>query len=235
MANSYFQFQQFTVWHDKCAMKVGTDGVLLGAWASLVHTQSILDVGCGSGLISLMLAQRSKGQIKAIDIDQGAYNQTLFNINHSPFKEQIKAFHLSLQAFAEKSKERYDLIISNPPFFTHGIKSPDNQRSMARHSDTLFLNELFASTKHLLHDTGRLALILPYERLSDVQNECLKNRWSCFRYALVYTKIGKNPKRLLIELTPENLPWPSPESIVLTDANNQRTPTYHELIKDFFL
>ena len=235
MANSYFQFQQFTVWHDKCAMKVGTDGVLLGAWASLVHTQSILDVGCGSGLIALMLAQRSKGHIEAIDIDEGAYNQTLININLSPFKEQIKVFHLSLQAFAEKSKEHYDLIVSNPPFFTHGIKSPNNQRSTARHSDTLFLNQLFATAKDLLKDKGRLALILPYERLSDVQNECINNRWSCFRYALVYTKTGKNPKRLLIELTPESLPWPSPESIILTDANNQRTLTYKELIKDFFL
>ena len=165
MANPYFQFKQFTVWHDKCAMKVGTDGVLLGAWTSVENTRSILDVGCGTGLISLMLAQRCQAIIDALDIDPAACMQARENADRSPFGQRLQVIH---RPFADCVTEfagirQYDCIVSNPPYFINSLKCPDKQRNQARHTDTLSLDELISGSKQLLSPGGRLCLILPFD------------------------------------------------------------------------
>jgi len=143
MANPYFRFKQFTVFHDKCAMKVGTDGVLLGAWTDLKDTQKILDVGTGTGLIALMLAQRNPAAlIDAIDIDPLALEQAEANSRNSPFSDRIAVKESSFQAFARLTGKQFDLIVSNPPYFSDSLMPPDRQRAQTRHSVTLTLDDL---------------------------------------------------------------------------------------------
>ena len=124
MSNPYFRFKQFTVFHDKCAMKVGADGVTLGAWADITNAKKMLDIGCGSGLIALMVAQRSNAEITAIDIDNQSVIQSTINVENSPWKERIIIRQISLQDFAECTSEKFDVIISNPPFFRNSLKNP---------------------------------------------------------------------------------------------------------------
>ena len=142
MSNPFFQFKQFTIRHDKCAMKVGTDGVLLGAWAGTESCSRILDVGTGTGLIALMLAQRSKAVVDAIDIDADACLQAQENAESSLFAGRINVFHSDLADFAQASTHLYGLIVSNPPYFVDSLKCPNLQRNTARHTDTLTLEDL---------------------------------------------------------------------------------------------
>ena len=157
MSNPFFQFKQFTIRHDKCAMKVGTDGVLLGAWAGTESCSRILDVGTGTGLIALMLAQRSKAVVDAIDIDADACLQAQENAESSLFAGRINVFHSDLVDFAQASTHLYDLIVSNPPYFVDSLKCPNLQRNTARHTDTLTLEDLLQYSRKLLAPQGRIA------------------------------------------------------------------------------
>ncbi len=164
MSNPFFQFKQFTIRHDKCAMKVGTDGVPLGAWAGIESCNRILDIGTGTGLTAMMLAQRSKAVIDAIDIDAEACLQAQENAESSPFAERIKIQHSALSDFAQTDTGLYDLIVSNPPYFVDSLKCPDQKRNTARHTDTLTLEDLLQDSRKLLAPQGRIALILPYDQ-----------------------------------------------------------------------
>ena len=161
MPNPYFRFKKFTVYHDRCAMKGGTDGVLLGAWVNVLG-ENVLDVGTGTGLISLMMAQRNdKVVIDAIDIDGDAVSQAKDNIYNSPFGNRIKCWNASLQEFSSKVEKRYDVIVSNPPFFVQSLKSPNKERSLARHTDSLPIEDLIGLSASLLSQTGRISFIYP--------------------------------------------------------------------------
>ena len=155
MSNPFFQFKQFTIRHDKCAMKVGTDGVLLGAWAGTESCNRILDIGTGTGLIALMLAQRSKAAIDAIDIEADACLQAQENAESSLFAGRINVFHSDLVDFAQASTHLYGLIVSNPPYFVDSLKCPNLQRNTARHTDTLTLEDLLQYSRKLLAPQGR--------------------------------------------------------------------------------
>ena len=136
MPNPFFRFKQFTVYHDRCAMKVGTDGVLLGAWTNLSQSRRILDIGTGTGLIALMMAQRvPEVPITAIDIDAEAVNQANENFSASPWNNRLEAVLQDVCTYTEKNS--FDTIVSNPPYFINSLKCPDNQRTTARHTDTL--------------------------------------------------------------------------------------------------
>lgn len=236
MSNPFFQFKQFTIRHDKCAMKVGTDGVLLGAWAGIESCNRILDIGTGTGLIAMMLAQRSKAVIDAIDIDAEACLQAQENAESSPFAERIKIRHSALSDFAQTDTGLYDLIVSNPPYFVDSLKCPDQKRNTARHTDTLTLEDLLQDSRKLLAPQGRIALILPYdlkERLADcirTQNLFLSKETS------VIPVPGAEPKRLLAELTAEPPVFPTFFSqLTIEIARHQYTDEYVSLTKDFYL
>ena len=236
MSNPFFQFKQFTIRHDKCAMKVGTDGVLLGAWAGIESCNRILDIGTGTGLIAMMLAQRSKAVIDAIDIDAEACLQAQENAESSPFAERIKNRHSALSDFAQTDTGLYDLIVSNPPYFVDSLKCPDQKRNTARHTDTLTLEDLLQDSRKLLAPQGRIALILPYdlkERLADcirTQNLFLSKETS------VIPVPGAEPKRLLAELTAEPPVFPTFSSqLTIEIARHQYTDEYVSLTKDFYL
>ena len=236
MANPYFQFKKFTVRHDKCAIKVGTDAVLLGAWTDATSCKSILDVGTGTGIIALMLAQRSTACIEAIDIDKEACMQAEENVIASPFAERIKVIHASYSKFAGlATQKKYDLIVSNPPYFIHSLKCPDNKRSIARHTDSLPLSELIEYSRSLLSSSGRIALVLPYEQLKDIKIIAHKNSLFVCRQTDVIPVPGAQPKRLLIELSATDTDIKKRNTLIIEEARHQYTPEYIALAKDFYL
>ena len=163
-----FQFKRFKIEQDLCAMKVGTDGVLLGAWAR--GGGRMLDVGCGTGVIALMLAQRyPQGRVTALDIDKGAVRQTEQNVAQSPFADRIEVIQGAVQTF--ESKDCYDAIVSNPPFFVDSLNAPDPQRNIARHAETLTYSQLMQAAWRLLKDDGELSVVVPFDYRRRMEDE----------------------------------------------------------------
>lgn len=237
MANSYFQFQQFRIEQSGCAMKVGTDGVLLGAWANVDDDCNILDIGTGSGLIALMVAQRnSSAKITGIDIDEGAVRQATENVEESKWKERIDIRLASLQEFSANNTEQFSHIISNPPFFQNSLKAPDKARSTARHTDTLSFSELVECVSKLLVEDGRFSVILPYESKEEIIKLGENNSLNISRITTVFPKADALPKRVLIEMKKAGKCECANDCITLeTETRNVLTPEFKELTKDYYL
>jgi len=235
MPTPWFQFKQFTVWHDQCAMKVGTDGVLLGAWATPIASPvNILDIGTGSGLVALMLAQRFPfAHITAIDIDEGAFRQADFNFKASPWSDRLQAVHSPMQDF--RPNGHFDLIVSNPPFFSNSLKAPDKARNTARHNDTLELETLLSTAQKLVTKTGSIVLILP---VTD-QDKCVKlaERYHLFCTAstVVFPKPGASARRVLLAFSPVCAPEKTSELTLETAERGIYTPEFAALVRDFYL
>lgn len=236
MSNPYFRFKQFTIRHDRCAMKVGTDGTLLGAWVETTKQRRILDIGTGTGLIALMLAQRCpEARIDGIDIDAEACLQALENVRQSPFGTRIRIVHSSFQAFASTVTNPYDLIVSNPPFFKDSLKCPEEKRRLARHDDSLPLNELLDTARSLLTHNGRLALILPFVQHEELLRRAEQANLHIIRRTDVIPLEGTSPKRLLVELSPLRLSDTTKDELILENRTHQRTKAYQKLTEDFYL
>ncbi len=161
MANNYFAFKKFTIFQDKSAFKVGTDGVLLGACADINGVNNVLDIGSGTGLISIMIAQRCNAEIKAIEPDEDSYIQTCENVSRCAWKDRIKVEFTNLQNF-NPEHAMFDLIVTNPPYFYDSLKNPDPRKSAARHNDSLTSKEIITCALKLLRENGRLQIIMPY-------------------------------------------------------------------------
>jgi len=236
MSNPYFNFKQFTIRQDKCAMKVGTDGVLLGAWTDVAHTDNVLDVGTGTGLIALMIAQRRRHAIiNAIDIDQDACVQASENVAHSVFKNRIQVIRQSF--FDYSSEKKYDLIISNPPYFKNALTGPDKKRNTARHSDSLPLLQFIRHAIPLLSENGRIALILPVIISDELDFIMATHRLNERHRTNVITIEGDQPKRFLIEMS-KKIPQEQDnraKTLILETKDHQRTPQYQTLMNDFYL
>lgn len=233
VANNYFRFKQFTVFHDRCAMKVGTDGVLLGAWASADHCKRILDVGTGSGLIALQLAQRcSAAHITAVEIDAQAAAQATENTNASPWSERLEVLHTDFLQY--QPEETFDLIVSNPPYFQDALKCPDAQRNTARHTDTLSFEAFFRQSVKMLSADGRIALIIPTEAEESLLNAATLSSLFPHRRLAVFTKPGKPCRRLLIEFGLREQTCRQ-EELCIEHEHHHYTPEYISLTKDFYL
>ncbi len=227
-----FTFRQFHIEQDKCAMKVGTDGVLLGSWAK--GGKRILDIGTGTGLIALMMAQRfPDANIDAIEIDENAVIQATENVLRSPFAKQIAVKHCSLQTYSE-TKEKYDSIICNPPYFVDSLKNNDNNRTVARHTDTLPFNELIKCAYQLLTPNGHFSLVLPVESYRILEPEAILNGFSVIKKVLVKTTPSKQPKRILVELGKVPDEYFSTTEYLQDSAGN-KSEWYKEITKDFYL
>ncbi|OAV75794.1 tRNA1(Val) (adenine(37)-N6)-methyltransferase [Bacteroidales bacterium Barb7] len=240
MPNPYFRFKQFTVWHDKCAMKVGTDGVLLGAWVNVQGCAALLDVGTGTGLIALMLAQRTSASaridIDAIDIDGDACLQARENIAASPFAAAVRVHHSALKAYSRQAAAgSYDLIVSNPPYFARSLKSPEQKRSLARHNDSLPLTELIRDAKALLSDTGRIALILSADQEAALAQAADTHQLHIVRQTTVIPLAGGKAKRLLVELSPATCPACQTDTLVLEEQHHRLTAEYRALTEAYYL
>jgi len=235
MSNPYFSFKQFTVFHDKCAMKVGIDGVLLGAWTPIENSKRILDVGTGTGLIALMLAQRTNADIVGIDIDYQAVFQATENIKNSPWPNRMKVIESSLQEYSKSTSDRFDLIVSNPPYFVNSTKTPYEKRTTARHTDLLTHEELIENTMKLLNPAGRICIILPVNEglqcIDFAESKCL----FCTKQVTVFPKSSAHAKRLLLEFSLIKSTRIETELVIETDVRHQYSPEFTDLAKDYYL
>lgn len=229
-----FRFKQFTICDDTTAMKVGTDGVLLGAWADVAGDRSILDVGTGSGIIAIMAAQRNAtAHITALDIDADAVAQAQTNILATAWSNRIACKHIDIKAFASDGK--FDHIISNPPYFVENTHSPNPQRNAARSAESLPFKELVASAERLLNIGGKLSVVLPTESASLFRYEAFERLWLS-RLCSVVTIEGDAPKRTLMEFVyTDKLLMPRCEELVLQQRDGLYSPKYRELTKDFYI
>ena len=245
MSSEGFRFKQFFVKHDKCAMKVGTDGVLLGAWAEL-HGERILDIGTGTGvvalmaaqLIALMLAQRcTEAQIEAIDIDADAVAQARENFAASPWAERLHAVQCALQEWQTANGKLYDCIVSNPPYFENSLKNPDAARCAARHTDTLPFSELIAVSAKLLAPEGTLAVIVPAEAEQELQALARQHGLQCTQRCYVHPKPERPAKRVLIawQQAIREIREIRTEHLTLEDEQVGRSIDYQHLTRDFYL
>lgn len=235
MPNDWFKFKQFTIWQDQCAMKVGTDGVLLGAWVNTGSCQRILDVGTGTGLIALMLAQRSNAIIDAVEIDAKASMQASDNFNASKWSNRLKVYNLPFQKYSGSDDNKYDLIVSNPPYFSNSLKAPDQKRSIARHDDTLTLADLLTYSCPLLGDSGRLGVIVPAEIFLRFKEEAKSKELYPLRLTFVRPTPSSLPKRILCEFSKQKLKERSDELVIEERGRHHYSMNYVKLTKDFYL
>lgn len=232
MSPHLFRFKQFAIRQEKSAMKIGTDGVLLGAWAESRSPKKILDIGTGTGLILLMLAQRfPEAELTGIEIDENAFEETDFNISESKFANRCRVYHSSIQEF--DSNEKFDLIVSNPPFFenTNPAKSA---RNLARQQSELSFEELLFHTKNLLGSGGKAAFIIPFNAENEFLNLSRKN--SLYPEQITHVRGNENSpvKRSLILLS-ENEFKTVRNELIIEISRNIYTPEYIELTRDFYL
>lgn len=217
-------------------MKVGMDGVLLGAWTYVAMAGRILDIGTGTGLIALMMAQKNPlAQIDAIEVDPEAFQEACLNIQQSKWGEQIHPELCSFQEFAKCSPQKYNLIVSNPPFFTNGVKAPVETRAQARHSDSLPLDVLISGAAGLLQENGRIAMVLPVESLQEITRLADLNKLYISRLCRVKPNPAKPEFRILIELINSECEIQESGLMIEFEKHHDYTAEYKELTKDFYL
>lgn len=233
MSDGAFQFKYFKVYDDKCAMKVGTDGVLLGAWTDTKQAKRILDVGTGSGLIAFMMAQKSDAVIDAIDINKDAVIQAKENLAGTDWIHRIHIYKKALQNFIKESNT-YDLIVSNPPFYIDSSAPKNHARTLARHSDTsLSHDDLLLNVSQLLNKDGRFCLILPAKEGIDLLKLAPTYNLHCSKKTAVKTKQNKDTKRLLMEFRKEFTDTVVDELILQTE-DEKFSEAYIELTKEYY-
>ena len=230
MANDYFQFRRFTVHQQRCAMKVGTDGTLLGAWAC--GGESMLDIGTGTGLVALMMAQRfPASRVLGIDIAPEAVEQARENAAASPFAERISIVEADAKTF---DGSLFDAIVCNPPYFVDSLECPDGQRTLARHASALTYRDLMAAARRLLTDNGELSLIIPFDCKQRLEQEAALAGFFKVRECAVKTTPRKLPRRYLLAFRKHSHDVEVSEGVIEMQPGI-RSPWYQELTKDFYL
>lgn len=231
--NNYFRFKQFTIIQEKSAMKVGVDSVMLGAWANVEGANNILDIGSGTGLLSLMMAQRTNAFITAVEINRKAYEESLENFGNSPWNNRITCHLCSFQEFSTNTVTRFDHIISNPPYFVNSSQPEDHHRKQARHNDELPFNELIAGVVRLLSYNGRFSLIFPMDNVSGIIEEAKLYGLNLTRRTLVRHNPQKPFHRVLLEFS-GNFDRLT-ESELNIEEGTDFSPEYKYLTRDFYL
>ncbi|EMA3642100.1 tRNA1(Val) (adenine(37)-N6)-methyltransferase [Providencia stuartii] len=231
-----FTFKQFFVGHDRCAMKVGTDGVLLGAWAPVQQAKKALDIGSGSGLIALMLAQRNQQMtVDAVELDKAAAQQAQENFAESKWGERLQIFEQDITQFSVSRQKAYDLIVSNPPYFEPSVSCSSEQREQARYTATLTHQALLDSAMDCLTTDGLFCLVLPYDVGEKVELMAHRNGWFTAYRVNIRDKATTPFHRMLLGLKRE-LVEPEISTLVLKEAdNNIYTEDFQRLIRDFYL
>ncbi len=234
---SKFQFKQFSIQQDRCAMKVGTDGVLLGAWCPIDnHPYSVLDIGAGTGILSLMLAQRSNAeQIDAIEIDENAYEQCVENFESSPWGDRLFCFHAGLDEFVDEPEEQYDIIISNPPFYSEDYKTENEQRDWARFQDAMPFEDLVEAADLLLSENGIFAVIIPHKEEERFISLCADVDLFPVKVTRVKGTHTTPIIRSLLAFKRYELSVLTADELIIETARHQYTEAYIALTKDFYL
>ena len=229
-----FHFKHFSLCHDRSTMKVGTDAVMLGAWVEVKPSDWVLDIGTGCGVLALMLAQKGVARVHGVDLDEASVYEAANNFEASRWRERLLAFHADIRRFQLGCK--YDLVISNPPFFTHSYKCDEDRKNQARHTDTsLTFSDLVISAKHLMKPEGRFALVLPEKESRDFLPIAAQHNLYPYKIQEIIPVEGKKPNRLNMELrygVPEKVVT---TSLVMRNEDNSFTSAYHEFLNDFYL
>jgi tRNA1Val (adenine37-N6)-methyltransferase len=234
---SVFQFKQFSVNQDQTAMKIGTDGVLLGAWTPIENNpKSVLDIGTGTGIIALMLAQRSDAeQIDALEIDESAYEQAVENFENSPWGDRLFCFHAGLDEFVDDPEDEYDLIVSNPPFYSEEYRSENEQRDLARFQGAMPFEELVEAADLLLTENGIFSVIIPFNEEDRFIELCAEVEL----YPIKVTRVkgAQNTKivRSLLAFKRYELSVLTSDELVIEISRHEYTPEYISITKDFYL
>jgi tRNA1Val (adenine37-N6)-methyltransferase len=236
MSNPYFQFKQFTVFHDRCAMKVTTDACLFGAWCaeeiSKTNSTQLLDIGAGTGLLSLMIAQKNSLKIDAIEIDKEAAQQASENMALSPWKEQINVVNEDIAAF--HAGKKYDCIVSNPPFYENELTSKQDRKNLAHHSSQLPFAQLLKLTKDLLAGEGVFYLLLPFKRIKEAEELIGQRQFFIHKKVVVHPSVSHPPFRVMFMCSLKNKET-SASQIFIRDENQHYTPAFVALLKDYYL
>ena len=232
-----FKFKQFTLNQDRCAMKIGTDAVLLGAWCPIDNTpKSILDIGAGTGVLALMLAQRTNAdQIDALEIDEEAYEQCVENFEGSPWADKLFCYHAGLDEFVDEPEDEYDLIISNPPFYSEDFKTADEQRDLARFQDAMPFEDLIEAADLLLSENGTFAVVIPYKEEERFIDLCAEYEL----YPVKATRVKGSHKtpiiRSLLAFKRFELSVLTADELVVEINRHEYTDDYINLTQDFYL
>ena len=216
-------------------MKVGTDGVLLGSWVNIENAACILDIGTGSGIIAMMMAQRSKGLIEAVELDKGSFENAKFNFENCPWSERLKVYNLPFSDFITNTKSKYDLVVCNPPYYNDCLKSPSEKVNVSRHTTSLTHNELIAGTKELLKSSGKLNVILPTSEFQAFFDLAAIHQLYCTRKCIIFPRPDKPHHRVLAEFglqRPVNI---ESSEITIRDRDEKYHPDYINLTKDFYI
>lgn len=235
LPNPYFQFKQFTVFHDRCSMKVTTDSCLFGAWVAhavngLAAGKNILDIGSGSGLLSLMIAQQTKAGIDGIEIQANDYNQSLENIAEAPFGKRIAIYHSDALQFSYD--KTYDAIVSNPPFYESDLKGASGGKNIAHHDEGLKLNDLFLLIKKTLAPDGHFYLLLPAKRSGDFKRLCAENGFYINELAWIHPSEAHQPFRIMISASFRTLP--PKEHHLYIKQKNEYSPSFRKLLAGYY-
>ena len=233
--NNYFQFKHFLIIQEKVAMKVGTDGVLLGAWVNVQHEKKIVDIGTGTGLIALMMAQRTSAQIIGIEIEKNAAEEATHNFARSNWKNRLSVQNISFQEFAKKNNEKFDLIISNPPFFINDQKSKHTNMAIAKHNDLLPLPDLILGCKKLISEEGKIAVILPIVAAKKIIELACETGLFLTRLTEIFPTPQKESNRYLMEFSTKKQTLPKNTLTIFEELNGKFSKSYKELTKEFYL
>ena len=232
-----FRFKKFSLEQQECTMKIGTDGILLGAWVSIEGAKSILDVGTGTGLIAIMCAQRNdKANIHGVEIDEASYNLASQNASNAPWADRISMYHNSVQEFVGSHAQKFDLIISNPPFFSGGTFSDKERRTSMRHTVKLSHGDLLRSVNNLLTLEGKFAVILPYIEGLRFVELAEQSKLYAERITKVFPRSDKRVERLLIEFVRTKPTGIKENTLIIRNENNEDvSQDFKALTKDFYL
>lgn len=232
-SNCGFQFKQFFIAHDQCAMKVGTDSILLGAWTNVTNVKHILDLGTGSGLLAIMLAQRTPNtcQIEAIEIEQQAYQQALTNAQNCLWSDRIHILHSDIMKY--QPNKSFDLIITNPPYFLNSVASRSLERDIARTLDQEHIHWLMQA-KRWLTPLGKITMVLPLDKADRLIKQALGQHIFCTDYCQIIPKCGKPAKRVLLAFCLQQTRC-NYQQITIYQDNNTYTPEFRKLTQDFYL
>jgi tRNA1Val (adenine37-N6)-methyltransferase len=234
MANDYFSFKQFTIFQNKSAFKVGTDGVLLGAIADIKGAERILDIGSGTGLISIMLAQRCDATLTAIEPDDNSFIQTCENVNRCKWHNRITEEHVRLQDY-NPAHVKFDLVVTNPPYFCDSLKNPDLRKSSSRHNDSLTSEEILSSVTRFLKEDGRLQLILPYVEGNLFIADAIKFGLYCNRILKIKPLPTSDIRRLILTFSKVREVVSERFLTIEQGPRHEFTEEYINLTKDFYL
>jgi len=234
MANNYFNFKQFTINQQRSAFKVGTDGVLLGAYADTEGVKRILDIGTGTGLIALMLAQRSDAEITGIEPDYESCQHAIENVRNSKWGNRIHILNTDFQYFSCDSL-KFDLIVTNPPFFSGSLKNPDNRKSVSRHNDKLPGEDILAGTLKFLDDNGRLQLILPVPEAKSFLEKAVEYGFYCNDLLKIKPTEKSDIKRLILSFSRKKSIITEKLISIETDERHRYSAEYINLTKEYYL